>query len=289
MARRKKGGWPRKKKKKESGKKKTPPAWEKCYGGIRIGRLCTLGAQREAYRRLLRGHISPKDRVLEIGAGAGWLKKEILPEGLKENWVELDEEADVLKGRRGARVGGDIFSLPFADHSLDAIVDSSCVQAYKPSRHRRLAREFRRVLKPGGRYIVLQDVMPNRRVWLPEYRDNAVGNLIIARGRATLESMADRAHTRFADTLSRRLERSGFRILRKGSIEHEGTFPDSERHREYVRRLLPKYVGREDRVKGFAFEDGAVAVLEREGREVPKGRKWERFKGRAIVAQAKED
>ncbi len=103
-------------------------------------------------------------RILEIGPGDGSLR-EILN---TTNEPEIDYMAVDISLRSliaigdGVRVGGDMSSLPFADGTFDALI-SIATFAYCRSGEW-TAREWLRVLRPGGRLVVID---ANRHILKP--------------------------------------------------------------------------------------------------------------------------
>lgn len=99
---------------------------------------------RERYR-FLGQHVTPKDRVLEIGAGIGITPRYLPSADLICTDVEANPWIDAL---------ADGQSLPFADASFDAVV---CIAALHHMHHPLLAlREMARVLKPGGKALIME-------------------------------------------------------------------------------------------------------------------------------------
>jgi ubiquinone/menaquinone biosynthesis C-methylase UbiE len=106
--------------------------------------------------------LRPGDRVADLGAGPGLLALELArrvgPAGAVSG-IDLSESMVALAQRRcGAlptvtiRVG-DVSALPYDDGTFDAAV---CTQVYEfvPDIERAL-RELKRVLKPGGRAVIV--------------------------------------------------------------------------------------------------------------------------------------
>ncbi len=113
--------------------------------------------QRRAIRAAL--SLQPGERVLDIGSGPGFLAAEMAAEVGPGGRVHgIDPSESMLAGarRRGAPVEygtGDALALPFPDEHFDVAV-STQVYEYVEDIAAALA-EARRVLRPGGRLLVL--------------------------------------------------------------------------------------------------------------------------------------
>jgi cyclopropane fatty-acyl-phospholipid synthase-like methyltransferase len=101
------------------------------------------------------GLIEPSTDVLEIGTGAGALLHTLVERGCRMQGVEVNDEL-IAEGQRwfGAlpiqKVSG--VALPFPDASFDVVM-SFDVFEHIPDTDAHL-REVRRVLRPGGSYLV---------------------------------------------------------------------------------------------------------------------------------------
>ena len=113
--------------------------------------------QRRATRAILA--LQPGEHVLDIGSGPGFLAAEMAAEvGPEGRVVGLDPSESMLAmgARRGAPVEyveGDAIALPFADGTFDAAIATQ-VYEYVADMPAALS-EARRVLKPGGRLLIL--------------------------------------------------------------------------------------------------------------------------------------
>lgn len=107
--------------------------------------------------------------ILDIGCGpgnfTGWFGEQVAPGGLA---VGLDASHAMLRravvdnsGSCVAYLRGDAEHLPFADGVADA---ASCLAAlYLINEPFQAIRELARVLKPGGRVVILTSLLPGRR------------------------------------------------------------------------------------------------------------------------------
>ncbi len=119
-------------------------------------------AQRKAVREALA--IEPGERVLDIGAGPGFLAAELAACASPNGMVVGTDFSDSMLAIAAARVGSggdaelrfehaDACALPFADASFDAVVST---QVYEYVEDIAMAlQELARVLRPGGRALVL--------------------------------------------------------------------------------------------------------------------------------------
>jgi ubiquinone/menaquinone biosynthesis C-methylase UbiE len=100
--------------------------------------------------------------VLEIGVGTG-RNLEYYPEGIELTGIDLSpqmiavalDRARTLGCRANLRVG-DAQALQVADESVDTVVCTLALCSI--SDDRRAIREVKRVLKPGGRFILMEHV-----------------------------------------------------------------------------------------------------------------------------------
>ncbi|HEX2746785.1 MAG TPA: class I SAM-dependent methyltransferase [Verrucomicrobiales bacterium] len=96
-------------------------------------------------------------RVLDAGCGTGLMSLKLGATGRQTTGLDLSPDMIGRAGRRRSPnvefVQGDVENLPFADGSFDAVVNLISFHHY-PAPARALA-EFRRVLRPGGRLILI--------------------------------------------------------------------------------------------------------------------------------------
>ncbi len=139
--------------------------WDTIAGDFANGQ----GRQRALAQHLTRGQV-----VADLGCGTGYITRALL--GVADRIVcvdrsegMLDEARKRLSGRAdGARLEfrlGEFESLPLADGEVDGVV-ASMVLHHLPSLDGAL-REMRRVLKPGGRAVIIE-LLPLREAWVRE-------------------------------------------------------------------------------------------------------------------------
>jgi demethylmenaquinone methyltransferase / 2-methoxy-6-polyprenyl-1,4-benzoquinol methylase len=125
----------------------------------------------------------PSDRVLDVATGTGRLAREIQEAGaepiaLDFSWNMLAAGADAERRSRLPRLGwlnGDGTGLPFADATFDGVTIGFGLRNL-PDPRAGLA-EFARVVKPGGRVVVLEFSTPTNPLFRRVYRDYLVGAL----------------------------------------------------------------------------------------------------------------
>jgi ubiquinone/menaquinone biosynthesis C-methylase UbiE len=140
--------------------------------------LCTLGrggAMREEAADL--AAIRPGESVLEVGCGTGELTRRARTRAGSAAFVcGIDPAAEMISVARAkserAGLGIDyrvaaIEALPFADASFDVVLSSLMMHHLPPDLKQRGLAEVRRVLKPGGRLLIVDLKRPSGHLaWL---------------------------------------------------------------------------------------------------------------------------
>lgn len=128
--------------------------------------LLTLGRESSLRRRILRlAHLAPGEHVLDIGCGTGTTALEASKiVGPKGSVNGIDASAEMISRARKKALRSKreveftqafVDSLPFFNEQFDLVV-STLMLHHLPSQIRReCAAEVRRVLKPGGRVLVV--------------------------------------------------------------------------------------------------------------------------------------
>lgn len=133
----------------------------------RVDRLFAFGSG-PRYRReaLLRGGLAPGLRVLDVAVGTGLVAREALRVvGDVGSVVGVDPSAGMMahSSLRGlALARGRAEALPFAGQSFDFLCLGYALRHLADLET--VFREFRRVLKPGGRLLVLEITRPEGRM-----------------------------------------------------------------------------------------------------------------------------
>jgi len=134
----------------------------------RISAALSFGTCR-VYRKmaLRRAGLEPKMRMLDVATGTGLVAQAALDLGLSPDRVTgVDPSRGMLEENRKARsiqlVQGRGESLPFPDSSFDFVSMGYALRHVEDLGM--LFRELHRVLKPGGRVLVLEIVRPESRL-----------------------------------------------------------------------------------------------------------------------------
>jgi ubiquinone/menaquinone biosynthesis C-methylase UbiE len=171
--------------------------------------LLRWGMQERGFKQKLieRAELEPRQRVLDVGCGTGTLTvmvKESAPTALVTG---IDGDPDVLvRARRKAEKSnlpvrwdhGMAYDLPYSDHTFDVILSSLVIHHLTTPDKLRAFREIRRVLKPKGRFHMVDFGRP----FSPVTRVQAA----VMRG---LEQVADN----FAGHIPMLLKEAGFGVV----------------------------------------------------------------------------
>jgi len=107
--------------------------------------------------------------VLEVAVGTG-RNFSFYPDGIRLTGIELSAEMLAIARRRAAEVGlqaellqGDAQALAFPDVSFDTVVCTFSLCSI--SDDRKAIAEMRRVLRPGGKLLLIDHVPSTTRLW----------------------------------------------------------------------------------------------------------------------------
>jgi demethylmenaquinone methyltransferase/2-methoxy-6-polyprenyl-1,4-benzoquinol methylase len=145
-----------------------------------MNRLMTAGQDVRWRKEVIRlADLPPQGRLLDLGAGTGDLAREVLHRHLGSRVVAADFTLEMMRvGRaRHARAqleaqlnwtGADALCLPFPSRSFDAVVSGFLMR--NVSDVRVCLQEQYRLLKPGGRIVILDTAPPPENLLLPFIR-----------------------------------------------------------------------------------------------------------------------
>jgi ubiquinone/menaquinone biosynthesis C-methylase UbiE len=137
----------------ETAKRRTSNAYDRWAHVWNLAR-CTNGS---IYRTALSLLDETHERVLDVGCGTGLMSARLTASGRRVTGIDLSA-AMIARARRRRGVNhefieGDAENLPVASGSFDAVVNLISFHHY-PNPTRALA-EFHRVLRPGGRLVLI--------------------------------------------------------------------------------------------------------------------------------------
>jgi len=123
-------------------------------------------------RSLEVSEITNGERVLEVAVGTGLNFREILrlnPDGWNDG-IDISHRMLKRAARRAAKTGvvsynlqlGDCRTLPFADNTFDLLINQYMFDIFPVTEFERIVREFRRVLKPDGRLVLVNTTLPEK-------------------------------------------------------------------------------------------------------------------------------
>jgi ubiquinone/menaquinone biosynthesis C-methylase UbiE len=148
-----------------------------------LGAILTLGRGAAMRRQTIElAHLAPGERVLEVGCGTGEIAMRAKARtGATGSVAGIDPSAEMIAVARqkAARANLDIDyrvasveALPFADATFDVVLSSLMMHHLPKDLKPRALAEIRRVLKPGGRLLIVDLTEPTSRlarlqpVWL---------------------------------------------------------------------------------------------------------------------------
>lgn len=178
-----------------------------------LARVVLLGDERRlrASTVALAG-LRPGEQVLEVGCGTGSLAITAAETaGVKVYGTDASPEMIERARRKAARAGVDVAfreglveQIAFPDASLDVVLSSFMVHHLPDDLKRRAFAEIHRVLKPGGRVVVVDFEPPQGRLL------RTAMTLLVGRGMMRIDN-------RYLPDL---LRTAGFTAIRTGRTDH---------------------------------------------------------------------
>ena len=163
-------------------------------------RLMTLGRERAFRERLLGlAHLKPGESVLDVGCGTGTLaiaaRRHVGPAG-DVTGIDASPEMLAHAERKARKAGAAVLFkrataqlLPFPDAQFDAVFATVMFHHLPRKGREECAGEMRRVMKPGGRVLVVDFAAPAQpRSNLLDYFHHRHGHLNLDDIVATLEA-----------------------------------------------------------------------------------------------------
>ena len=136
--------------------------------------LLTLGGERAFREKLVAlAHLAPGEAILDVGCGTGTLaiaaSRQVGPRGTVSG-IDASPEMIARAERKARRAGAEVAfrvasaqNLPFPDAQFDAVTLTVMLHHLSRKGREDCAREVRRVLKPGGRALVVDFGGPTRK------------------------------------------------------------------------------------------------------------------------------
>jgi demethylmenaquinone methyltransferase/2-methoxy-6-polyprenyl-1,4-benzoquinol methylase len=145
-------------------------------------RLLTGGELDDLYERLT-AHIEEGDRVLDIGCGTGALTHRAARRGAKVKAIDINPGMlDIARSKaEDSRLGQNIDFVEMGvaelgsepDRTYDVVMSGLCLSEFTEEELYFVVKEVRRILKPGGLFLVADEVRPRsflRRLWQGFFR-----------------------------------------------------------------------------------------------------------------------
>ncbi len=188
-----------------------------------MNRLMTAGQDAHWRREVIhRTNLPPIARLLDLGAGTGDLAQEALRQYPDCRPVAADFTLEMMRtGMQRPRAAwldwsaADALRLPFPNQIFDAVVSGFLMR--NVSDIRQALREQRRVLKPGGRLVILDTTRPGRNMLTPLINFHlhtlipTLGRLIAGQAEAYNYLPDSTVNFLTAEQLAARLLEAGFR------------------------------------------------------------------------------
>ncbi|RUU03381.1 methyltransferase domain-containing protein [Mesorhizobium sp. USDA-HM6] len=175
-------------------------------------RLATYGRERAFREKMLRfAKLEPGEAVLDVGCGTGTVallaKQKVGPDG-RVDGIDPSAEMIARAAEKARRAGLEVRftnamaqQLPYKDEEFDAILSTLMFHHLPKAGRKEFGRESFRVLKPGGRWLVVDFATPPRQS--RRFRLHRHGHVDL-------------------DKIAADLAKSGFVILEQGDVGTKG-------------------------------------------------------------------
>ena len=135
-----------------------------------MNRIMTAGQDKKWRREVIRhAQLEGSDSLLDLGAGTGDLAREALKQNPASRVLAADFTLDMMRaGKKHGHLdwaAADALHLPFSDARFDALV-SGFLMRNVTDLPRALQEQYR-VLKPGGRIVILDTTKPRKNLLTP--------------------------------------------------------------------------------------------------------------------------
>jgi len=125
-------------------------------------------------RSLELSEITNGERVLEVAVGTGINFREILRRN-RDGWsdgIDISQKMLQRANKRAAKTGTDNYTLqradcralPYEDNTFDLLINQYMFDIMPTVDYGKIVTEFRRVLKPNGRLVIVNTTLPERPV-----------------------------------------------------------------------------------------------------------------------------
>jgi len=187
-----------------------------------INRLMTAGQDRRWRRQVIRlARLQPGDSLLDLGAGTGDLAFEARRQQPQARVIAADFTLEMMRlGQQRGTLSwssADALCLPFPDATFDAVVSGFLLRNVVDVQ--KALQEQHRVLKPGGRIVVLDTTRPRRSLFSPfiwihlHFVIPLLGGLISGQPEAYRYLPASTENFLAAEQLAARMAIAGFRHI----------------------------------------------------------------------------